>query len=326
MVLHENHRPCIITGFIQVRRFGFMNSGSVDLHIHTTHSDGSMTPAEVVAYARLRKLSAIAVTDHDTVSGNAEALAEGSRLGMEVIPGVELSIFVPKGEFHLLGYYLDYTHPGLLAALAELREHRRRRNPLIIKKLSDLGIQLNYEEIRLTANNGNIGRPHIAAAMVRGGFVSSIKDAFDHYLRKDGPAYVPKEILSPREGIQIIRESGGVPVLAHPYTLEMENARELVLFVDQLKNLGLQGIEVFYLGSSRQQIRLYEQVANQLGLCKTGGSDFHGTDKPGIEIGTGRGTCQLPYQLVTGLKSAWNGGGDSSLPLAGGLRDNPAGR
>lgn len=262
-----------------------------------------MTPEEIVTYARIKGLAAIAITDHDTVSGNEEALREGRRQGLEVFPGVEVSILVPRGELHMLGYFIDHTDEDLHRQLSTLREHRKRRNPLIIQKLANLGIHLDLQEIRERVNNGNIGRPHIAATMVKAGYVRSIKDAFDRYLKKDGPAYVPKEILTAEEGIQLIRHNGGIPVLAHPYSLEIDDPDELFEYVRRLKEKGLEGIEAFYLGSSKQLFRLYEKIADRLGLCKTGGSDFHGMDKPGIEIGTGRGTERLPYRLAEDLKA-----------------------
>ena len=276
--------------------------GWVDLHLHTTRSDGSMNPSEIVGYAKTKGLRAIAITDHDTASGNEEAILEGVRQGVEVIPGVELSICFPHGELHILGYFIDYDSPALHATLLELREHRKRRNPLIIQKLADLGMPLDLAVIRRRANNGNVGRPHIATAMVESGYVATIKEAFNLYLRKDGPAYVPKEKLTAVEGLQLIRQYGGLPVLAHPQTLEFERFELLEAFARTLREHGLAGIEAYYQGQSAQS-RRFADLADRLDLCKTGGSDFHGLYKGNIEIGTGRGTARWPYQLVEELKA-----------------------
>lgn len=275
----------------------------VDLHLHTDRSDGSMSPAQVVAHSKLRGLRAIAITDHDTVSGDGEAIIEGGRQGVEVIPGVELSIVFQPGEFHLLGYYLDFTDAGLLARLEELRERRKKRNPLILCKLRELGISLDIGEIRDRAGNGNVGRPHIAAAIVSAGRAKSVQDAFDRFLKKGGPAYVPKEILTPQEGISLIQSHGGVPVLAHPSTLEIGSAQRLYEFVKNLKRWGLKGVEVYYGGGARRKTQVAKSVAKRLGLCMTGGSDFHGASKPNIEIGSGRGDLMVDYEAVEQIRS-----------------------
>ncbi len=278
-------------------------NGYIDLHLHSTFSDGALTPAQLVHHALDAHLRAIAITDHDTVDGNAEALAEGRERGLEVIPGVELSIAYSQGELHILGYYVDHLDPALHEELLRLREYRRRRNPQIIRKLADLGIELNLEAIRQKINNGNVGRPHIAAAMVEAGHVRSVKEAFNRYLRKDGPAYVPKEMLSAPDGIQLVRRFGGIPVLAHPHTLEIRDPAELDDFVGRLKADGLGGIEAYYLSDSRCPVEFYREIAQRFDLCLTGGSDYHGPVKPEVAIGTGRGKTRLPYHLVEELKA-----------------------
>jgi len=277
-----------------------LNQFKADLHIHTNYSDGTFSPEKVVQTALSKDLSAIAITDHDTVSGNEEAIIEGKRQRLEVIPAIELSISHNSGEMHLLGYFIDYKSKELNEKLYKLREHRKQRNPKIIEKLKQLGIEVDLQQIRKNANNGNVGRPHIAAAMLEKGYVSTIKEAFDLYLKKGGPAYVPKESLSPEEGIRLIETFGGVPVLAHPYTLGLSN-EELNKLVSRLKEIGLKGIEVYYL-SHRNNNKFYEKLADIHGLCKTGGSDFHGFDRPDIEIGTGLGSSRLSYSLVEEMK------------------------
>lgn len=276
--------------------------GCVDLHLHTTRSDGTMTPAEVVQYARMKGLRAISITDHDTVGGNEEAIEEGRRLGVEVIPGVDLSIAFQPGEFHLLGYFIDYENRELQRSLGNLREHRRMRNPQIVQKLAQMGIVLNLQDIQRTSPNENVGRPHIAAAMVEAGYVQTVQEAFDRYLKKDGPAYVPKEYLTPEQGIAMIHRHGGIPVLAHPHTLEIGTLEKIGGIIERLCTYGLMGIEVWYSGNSPRKSAIYKSLATRHGLCMTGGSDFHGDVKPGIELGTGRGRLKLSYSIVVELK------------------------
>jgi len=254
-------------------------------------------------YAKYKGLKAIAITDHDTVSGNDEALLEGRRQGVRVIPGVEISISFKQGELHLLGYFIHHQNPAFQKRLFELREHRKRRNPLIIQKLTNMGIELDLQKIRRKANNGNVGRPHIAAAMLEGNHVSCLKEAFDLYLRKNGPAYVPKEILTVSEGITLIREFGGVPVLAHPATLDFNNHEDIFLFISQLKEKGLKGIEVYHSGASSEQVRRLKWIATQLGLCMTGGSDFHGLELNTTDSYSGRDMARLPYRLLEELEN-----------------------
>lgn len=262
-----------------------------------------MSPAEIVMHAKYEGLVAIAITDHDTISGNEEAILEGRRLGLRVIPGIELSISFGQGELHLLGYFIDYQNEELQKYLVEIRSHRKRRNPLIIQKLKNLGFDLNLQDIRRKANNGNVGRPHIAAAMVEARYVATYKEAFDLYLRKNGPAYVPKEILSIGEGIHLIRRFGGVPVLAHPMTLDFKTIRDLRAFIAQLKEKGLGGIEVYHPGASSRQVQVLENIARHLELCITGGSDFHGLELNSAEGGLGHAIARLPSILLDSLES-----------------------
>jgi predicted metal-dependent phosphoesterase TrpH len=296
-------------------------TGYIDLHLHTTRSDGSMSPAEIVMHAKYEGLVAIAITDHDTVSGNEEAILEGRRQGIRVIPGIELSISFGQGELHLLGYYMDYQNEELHKCLVEIRSHRKRRNPLIIQKLKNLGFDLNLQEIRRKANNGNVGRPHIAAAMVEANYVSSYKEAFDLYLRKNGPAYVPKEIMTVGEGISLIRRFGGIPVLAHPMTLDYRSFRDLRTFITHLAKKGLGGIEVYHPGASTRQIQILENIARQLDLCITGGSDFHGLELNTAEAGNGRGIARLPSLLLDSLDSARAKVLDSPSPSSPGFEN-----
>ena len=272
----------------------------IDLHTHSTASDGSMSPAELVRHAFEKGLRAVALTDHDTVSGVAQAAEEGKRLGMEVIPGVEISVsFDP--EMHLLGYFFHGKLDSLLKTLEELREKREQRNPRIINKLKELGFDITMSEVNSLAAGGIVGRPHIARAMINKGYVASIEEAFDKYLATGRPAYFKKDKLTPEEGISEIARAGGVPVLAHPIYLG-KSTEQLDRLLEQLVGMGLKGIEAYYAENTEAQTAELLQLAHKHKLLITGGSDFHGSFKTDIEIGSGRGLLKVPYSLLLGLK------------------------
>ena len=275
---------------------------SIDLHTHTTASDGSMTPVELVRHAFEKCLAAIAVTDHDTISGVEQAIEEGKKLGIEVIPGVEISVsFDP--EMHLLGYFLNGKYDSILKTLEELREKREQRNPRIVSKLNELGFDITLSEVNSLAAGGIVGRPHIARVLVDKGYVASIAEAFDKYLASGKPAYFKKEKLTPEEGISEITRAGGVPVLAHPIYLNM-STDQLDGLLEQLAGMGLKGIEAYYAENTAEQTEVLLQLAQKHKLLVTGGSDFHGRFKPDIEIGSGRGSLKVPYSLLERLKQA----------------------
>ena len=273
----------------------------IDLHVHTTASDGTLSPSDVVRRAKKLGLKAIAVTDHDTVDGVAEALKEGEKIGLEVIPGVELSVDVPKGTCHLLGYFVNFRDRGLREKLRVVQRAREERNLRMLERLRELGIELSLEEVKAHAPDGQICRPHFALAMVKRGYVSSVEEAFERFLRKGGPAYVEKFRFSPEEAIKTILEAGGLPVLAHPFTLELD-PEQLEEFVKKLKGEGLVGIEVYYPDHDNGQRELYRRLALQYDLAITGGSDYHGSAKEEIELGKGRGDLLLPYSMLQDLK------------------------
>ncbi|RLB07553.1 MAG: phosphoesterase [Deltaproteobacteria bacterium] len=275
----------------------------VDLHVHTTASDGTMSPAEVVRYAKEKGLRAIAITDHDTIEGLDEGIREGKVQKLEVIPGLELSVDYPKGTMHLLGYYIDPDCSQLVEKLMVVQKARSERNFKMLKKLQELGIEVGLSELKRVAGHGQIGRPHFAQIMVQKGYVNSFQEAFDHFLRKGGPAYVEKFKFSPEEAMRIIVEAGGVPVLAHPFTLNQLNKRELEELILELKEKGLEGIEVYYPDHTVQQREFYRYLAEKHGLFISGGSDFHGQTKEGVELGEGYGDIELPYSLVEELKA-----------------------
>ncbi|MBI4402003.1 MAG: PHP domain-containing protein [Nitrospirae bacterium] len=275
----------------------------IDLHLHTTYSDGSLPPAEVLALAKKAGVSALAVTDHDIVDGIPESIEAGARLGIEVIPGVEISSRYGESELHILGYFLDWQDPVLSTRLAWLRASRHTRNPRIIAKLNELGLAITYEEVKALAGTESVGRPHIARVLMEKGYVQSAKEAFDRYLAQDKPGYVPRELPEPAEAIAWIRAAHGIPVLAHPVWVKLNEAGLLKL-CEKLKAEGLMGVEVHYSTHKPQQTREYLNIARRLDLLVTGGSDFHGVTKPDIEVGVGRGGLKVPEMLLEPLKKA----------------------
>lgn len=272
----------------------------IDLHTHTTASDGSMTPEELVRHALDKGLAAVAVTDHDTVGGVSRALAEGGRLGIEVIAGVEISVDFST-EMHLLGYFPNGYSESILKILEDLRERRELRNHKIVSKLEELGFDIIMEEVNSIAEGGIVGRPHIARVLMEKGYVGSMKEAFERYLGVSRPAYFKKEKLLPKEGIAEIIGAGGIPVLAHPIFIGLTYDR-LDQLVGELAGYGLMGIEVFYSWHTEEQTSELLKTAGKYGLALTGGSDFHGSFKPDLEIGIGTGTLKVPYTLLETLK------------------------
>jgi predicted metal-dependent phosphoesterase TrpH len=273
----------------------------IDLHTHSSYSDGSLSPRQLVQLAKKKRLRAIALTDHDTVAGVEEALEAGNELGVEVVPGVEISAQYPPGTMHILGYYLHTSHPELLGALKKLQQARAARNPKIIERLKTLGLEITTTEV-LDLSGGQVGRPHIAKALLNKGYVSTIDEAFSRYLKKGAVAYVEKFRFPPEEAIAMIRRAGGIAVLAHPFTLGMDNPAELALLIRGLAEMGLEGIEVFYPGHTEEMVVIYEDVAKRLGLVCTGGSDFHGNFRDQSHLGDTILGKDVDYELLKGLK------------------------
>ena len=275
----------------------------IDLHLHTTYSDGSFTPAAVLALAHQAGVSALAITDHDITDGLPEAMEAGRQLGIEVIPGIEISAHCDGDEVHILGYFLDWQDRALGQRIATLRANRHTRNPQIVAKLNELGLDLTYEEVRELAGTESVGRPHIARVLMNKGYVQSAKEAFDRFLAHGKPAFVARELPEPKEAIRWIRDAQGVPVLAHPGWIR-ETRRSLHDVCADLKGVGLQGMEIHYSTHSRSQTTQYLEIAKRLDLLVTGGSDFHGITKPDIAVGTGRGSLKVPEKLLEHLKQA----------------------
>jgi len=277
--------------------------GEIDLHTHSTASDGTLEPRELVMAAKSAGLKALALTDHDTTSGLAEAVAAGRELDIEVIPGCELSVVYPQGHMHIVGLWLPVRAEQVQEKLSYLRQRRHSRNERILEKLRLQGIELDYSEVKELAGGVSIGRPHIAQALMNRGSVASIAEAFDRFIGPEGSAYVPKDKLTPEEAIEILVREEATVILAHPYTLELDN-QALAGEVRRLKDLGLQGLEVFYPDHSSEQTAQYLELCNRLGLLVSGGSDFHGSIKPDIALGSGRSGLALSLEHLTAMKRA----------------------
>ena len=287
----------------------YKNRLRIDLHIHSTASDGSLTPADIIDHAQKLNLAAIAITDHDSVDGSKEALQIDIPPSLHFLTGVEISaahppFFPGSGSFHILGYAIHLDNRDLNQALSKLQDARKNRNPEILKRLNKLGFRISLEEVNQEVGEGQLGRPHIAYAMLKKGFVASINEAFDKYLGNAGPAYVDKDRIECEQAISIIRAAGGVPVLAHPALLNIENDQKLDALLQNLVKIGLAGIEVYYPGHSPQQIRQYTELAENYGLLMTGGTDFHGSITPDTKMGSGDGDLFVPYTLYKELIDA----------------------
>lgn len=290
----------------------------IDLHVHSTASDGTLSPSEVVREAHARGLCAIALTDHDTMDGVAEALQAGMRLGVEVIPGVELNTESPAGEVHVLGYFpppegwspeadpaghgagvvgavIDREFYDLLASRRDSRAERARK---MVQRLRELGMPLSYEDVLRQAGDAPVGRPHIARALLEAGYVESVKEAFDRWLHRGGPAYVPREKLSPAEAVQAIIDAGGVPVLAHPGRIDGQ------WVIQELIDAGLEGLECYYPEHTPEQTDRYLGLAREHGLVVTGGTDYHGPRSP---HDADLGSLPVPPEAVEQLKERVRG-------------------
>ncbi len=252
----------------------------VDLHLHTTESDGHLTPAEIVTMAVQRGLKVIAITDHDITDGLDPAWkAAMAYPQLAVIAGIELSTDIPGNEIHILGYYIDHQDTGFQMVLQQFRESRVDRARKMVEKLGELGMPVEWDRVVEIAGSGSIGRPHIAQAMMEKGYVPQLKDAFDKYIGRNGPAYVERDKQTPEAAVQLIAEVGGTPVLAHPAMLQ-----DLDGVLKSLKAAGLKGMEVYYAEYDKETIEKLAAVANKYDLLPCGGSDYHATGAPGEHL------------------------------------------
>ncbi len=273
---------------------------SIDLHVHSTASDGTMSPAELVRYAHKKGLSALAITDHDTIDGIAEAVAAGNVLGIEIVPGIELSVKCQAINVHLLGYLFDYDNRQLHRSLDRLQAGRIERNKKIIANLNSLGFAIDFAELKESAGSGQNGRPHIARLMIEKGFVKNMDEAFEKYLGQGGGAYASRFILEIKEAISLIKNAGGAAVLAHPLQLDKQ-VDNLPLLIRRMWALGLDGIEVYYPNHSRQFRKRLKLLAEEYCLLMTGGSDYHGSIRPGTTLAGGK-NVSVPAELLVKLR------------------------
>lgn len=275
--------------------------GRIDLHIHSTASDGTLTPAQILETAQNLGLYAIAITDHDTVDGVKQALESGIPQSMEFVCGVEISADIPdpfaaNGTLHILGYFIDPHDPDLGLGLKVLQQARADRNPQIITKLQNMGMDISMQDVEKISAGGQTGRPHIAQALVQKGVVTNTREAFDLFLAKNKPAYVGKYRLPAQEAVDLIQNAGGIAVCAHPFSLEFA-PDVLDDFIAHMKKIGLAGIEVHYSQHGPDLVEQYLELARKHSLFVTGGTDFHGDSKPDIRMGFGKGDLCVPVGL-----------------------------
>lgn len=253
----------------------------IDLHVHTNASDGLFPPAKIVKLAKLAGVTVLGVADHDTVNGIDESIEAGVNEGVKIVPSVEINSYNGDAEYHILGCFIDHTDEELRGVLAEFRRARVQRMHVILSRLAALDISLKAEEVLSLSGDGSLGRPHIARALVKKGYASSVRDAFDMYIGEGKPAYAPRSKLTPEEAITIINRAGGVAVLAHPGLWGGDD------IIPRLASSGMEGIEVYSPSHTRDQTKRYLKLAHELGLVATGGSDYHGwgnTDRNTIGI------------------------------------------
>ena len=287
----------------------YNNHLGIDLHIHSSASDGSLSPAAILENALKLNLAAIAITDHDSIDGSKEALRTGIPTSLKFLSGVEISAAYPpffpgSGSFHILGYGIRLDDPALNQTLKKLQEVRKNRNPKIIRRLNELGFPISLEEVQQIGGDGQIGRPHIALTLMKKGYVASIGEAFRKLLGAQKPAYVEKERLGCEQTIEMIREAGGVATLAHPGLLEIASESQLESLIQNLVNIGMGAIEVYYPQHTAEQTEQFERLAKQNDLLVTGGTDFHGALTPEIQMGSGNGNLFISHHIYEALMGA----------------------
>ncbi|HDH26156.1 MAG TPA: PHP domain-containing protein [Actinobacteria bacterium] len=283
---------------------GTLTSMAVDLHTHSFFSDGSASPTDVVRAAFEAGLTAVALTDHDTLEGVPEACEAADQAGMELVPGAEISCEWAPGAMHLVILFLDAGPGPLQSELVDLQRGRDARNHAIVERLHDLGIDITYEEVARQAGMGVVGRPHFAAVLVRKGIVDDINSAFRELLADGKPAYVSRKRLSPEDAIGLAKASGAVSILAHPKTLGHDTADEFARTFRWLRSIGLVGLEAYCTEYPPDERLELASVARSHGLIPSGGSDYHGSYRPGVRVGQGHGDLRVPAELLEELRAA----------------------
>jgi predicted metal-dependent phosphoesterase TrpH len=269
-------------------------NGLLDLHIHTTFSDGDMTPEQMVAAANEKGLAGIAITDHDEVGGVTVACEAARGSGLQVVSGVELSTSDGKSDIHILGYLIDVENEELLRHLDLFKDARLKRGIRMVERLKDMGVKIDVDKVLEIAGDGAVGRPHIAAALLETGSVESVEDAFRHYIGFNSPAYVQKYQLKPSDAFDLIRKAGGVGAMSHPGTTRKDE-----LITDFIAS-GMRALEVYHPKHSASDIKRYSRLAEKMGLVITGGSDSHGTRSARLHVGA----CTVPVSAIEQLEKA----------------------
>lgn len=269
---------------------------AADLHLHTTASDGKWTPEELITQVQKTNLTTIAITDHDTVDGVLPCIAAAMGSDLEIIPGIELNTEHNNRDVHILGYWIRLNNEQLIETLQYRREQRAERGKTIIERLNQLGINIGFDKVQELAGDGVIGRAHIARILLEEGYVESINEAFDKFLARNKPAFVPYQKLTPKEAIKLVLSAGGIPVIAHPGLMGDDN------LIKELVEYGLAGIEAVYPSHSQEETNKYLRICEEYQLCPTGGSDCHGNiDKDHAALGS----ISIPAEWVAQLKARW---------------------
>lgn len=274
----------------------------IDLHCHSTFSDGSLTPEQLVAAGVEAGLSALALTDHDTVAGIPRFVAAAAGTSLRPVPGVELSVDCSSGVMHMLGYWMDLAHPELVRQMAWVRDGRDMRNRAMFEKLNAQGLTLTWDEVTAAAGEDVVGRPHFAQVLLQRGYAKDKNEVFDKWLGNGKPAYVDRPRLTAEAAVALIRQAGGVAVLAHPYSLHIGKDAMASLLIE-LAAAGLAGVECYYSEHSADLTKDFLAMARQANLVPTGGSDFHGEVSPGIKLGVGFGGLNVPDEVLPELEA-----------------------
>lgn len=274
---------------------------TIDLHVHSTYSDGTLTPEELVILAKKQGLSAMALTDHDTVIGVKEAMEAGKKYNLEIVPGIELSSVYGTKEIHILGLYVDYKDTAFNEELENLRIIRNERNLKIINRFKEIGIEISFDEMKQLYGNAVITRAHFADYLLAKGYIKNRSEAFERYIGENGPCYMPREKLTPEQTIHLITQAGGIAILAHP-TLYHLGDSEMNKLISSLCRSGLKGIEAIYSTYTMGEEIYIRKLARENHLIISGGSDYHGANKPYLNLGTGRGHLCVPYDVLENIK------------------------
>ena len=274
----------------------------IDLHCHSTFSDGSLPPERLVEEAVRIGLSALALTDHDTTAGVPRFLAAGAGRPIRLVPGVELSVDCSSGVMHMLGYWMDLANPELVRQMEWIRDGRAMRNRAMLEKLNALGFAMTWEEVAAFAGEDVVGRPHFAQVMLQKGYAKDKNEAFDKWLGDGKPGYADRPRLTAEVAVSLIRQAGGVAVLAHPFSLRVSKDAMASLFIE-LAAAGLAGVECYYSEHSADLTKEYLAMARKANLVPTGGSDFHGEVSPGIKLGFGFGGLNVPDEVLAQLEA-----------------------